>query len=153
MEIPEYINFLEKNLMTGSARWVADFSESFRKYTIEDKTFEIFMRGSTRTKQGLFLARFFAWTMLPNYIVTCLATTQTENMGKTIMTVENFMHEKEFHWGWLVFVREGSIPPSLKNSLEGVTEKTLGVAVVDVTKKEVATSKNYLGRQMTSHLR
>lgn len=153
MDIPEYLNFLEKNLMTGSGRWVADFSESFRDYAIEDRRFEVYMRGATRTRQGLFLARFFAYTILPDYKVFCLVTSQTENVSRTVALVEKFMKEKEFHWGWLVFTREGMAPPSLKNAVESVSSKSLGVALVDTDKKEITTSATYLGRQMRSHLR
>jgi hypothetical protein len=153
MNIPDYLNFLEKNLMTGSARWVTDFSESFREYMIEDRQFDMFLRGSTRTKQGFFLARFFAYTALPDYKVACFVTAQTEGIAKTVGTVERYLAGNDFHWGWLVFLREGGIPASLKNSVEAIVLRNLGVALLDVEKKEIVNNKTYLGKQMAKHLR
>jgi hypothetical protein len=57
-----------------------------------------------------FLARFFAYTALPDYRVACFVTTQTEGMNKTVGIAERYLAENELHWGWLVFVREGAIP-------------------------------------------
>ena len=58
------VDAFESNLLHGASRLIADLSEFFRDYKVDDTTFAIYAKGSTRNK-GLFLSRFFAWTVLP----------------------------------------------------------------------------------------
>ena len=71
MERKLYAEKLERNLMMGSGRWVADFREGFINYPIGDVTFDLMVRGGTRSYQGFFLSRAYTFLVTPNYFVSC----------------------------------------------------------------------------------
>ena len=70
MVVREYLLKLERNLMVGSGRWVADFTESFWDYPLGDIVFDMAVTATVRPK-GFFLSRVAAWLTTPNYYVAC----------------------------------------------------------------------------------
>ncbi len=64
MELDDYLLKLEKNLLFGSARWVADFTESFRRYPLEGVTFDMVVTGKMRAK-GFLLSRLVSFLLMP----------------------------------------------------------------------------------------
>lgn len=149
---------LEKEMMTGRARWVADFNESFRDYRVGDVTFDVFISGNTRVK-GFLISRFFSFFLNPNYEVGFFAiSTKHENepnprrLRKWILAVKSCMKNSEMKWAWLAILGE---PPSdsTRKCVQDATDPAVGVAYVDVSSHEVISADTYLGRQLKKYVR
>ncbi|MCL6450548.1 MAG: hypothetical protein K6T75_04545 [Acetobacteraceae bacterium] len=155
MTTDEYLLRLERNLMTGSARWVADFTESFRDYRSGGASFDLMARGGMRTK-GLLLSRVFSYLSLPNYQAACLAYTREVNerrLRSLLRAVSRFMREENIDWAWLVLVRTGPFAATVEKAVGGISLREIGVALVDVEARRVVTSPNYVGKRMADHVR
>ena len=144
--------------MKGRGRWVANFNESFRGYTVGDVIFDVFISGNTREK-GFLVSRFFSFFLNPNYEVGFFAiATGPENepnsrhLRKWILAAKSCMRKSEMKWAWLVLVG-ATINDSFMKQIQEATDSSLGVAYVDVDSRQVWCSENYLGRQLKRHLR
>jgi hypothetical protein len=152
--LDEYILHLEKELLTGKARWVADFTESFRNRQIGDTFFDMLVTGKTRPK-GLFLSRIFAFFFTPNYKVACLVRSVTDGMSLDrlrlagiLRTVEKFMKRNEIDWSWVIIAKEGGFPETLKNFVQTYRVREVGVALVDVSSGDMTTSSSFIGKNL-----
>ena len=155
MKVDEYLLSLERNLMLGSARWVADFAESFRDYQIGDTVFDMMLKGGIKTK-GLFLSRLLSYLVLPTYGVACFVCCHEPTqkaLRRIIRLISKYMDEEELGWSWLVFVKEGAFSPQVRKAVEGMESKEIGIALVDLASKEVLTNRSVIGRRMQSHVR
>ncbi len=155
MDIDTYLLRLEANLMTGSAKWIADFTESFRNYSVKGETFDMVVTGSTRPK-GLFLSRLFAYFSLPNYSMACFAHSgkvDRKMLDELIRLVLDHMKETNLAWSWLVIPQEGSFSRGMKDFITEKDIKKIGIALIDVGSGEVNTSPSYVGRRMADHVK
>lgn len=155
MRVDDYLFRLERNLMVGSARWVADFAESFRGYRIGDITFDMVLRGGMKTK-GHFLSRLLSYFLLPTYGVACFVYCHEptkQALRKLIRRISGYMEEEGLGWSWLVIAREGAFSPQVRKAVEGMELREIGVALVDLDSKEVTTTRSHVGRRMRSHVR
>jgi hypothetical protein len=147
----EYLLKLERNLMVGGGRWVADFSESFWDYPLGDVTFAMFIRGGMRPK-GLALSRFVAFITVPNYRVACFAYAGDPSLKRlpaAIKAARRCMEGQEIEWSWLVFPGEGAFSPQARARIEKNDARELGIALVDLSAQEIVTSRSYVGRRMS----
>jgi hypothetical protein len=152
------LNKLEKEMMKGRGRWVADFNESFRNYRVGDVTFDIFISGNTRVK-GFIFSRVFSFFLNPNYEVGFFAvSTDLENqpnprrLRKWILAVKSCMEKSEMKWAWLAFVGEG-LNDSVKKCVQEATDSKVGVAYLDISSHQVVSADTYLGRQLKKYVR
>lgn len=155
MEIEEYLNSLENNLMFGAGRWVADFSESFRNFKAGEHKFDLYMRGGVRPK-GIFLSRLFAALTLPNYGVAFYALHVPEDgfdFDKILKTVEERSKNTGAQWTWLLLFRNGGFPERLVKRVEEFNEQWIGIALGDVSGGDFNASSNLLGRKALSLVR
>ncbi|MBM3134268.1 MAG: hypothetical protein FJZ89_03065 [Chloroflexi bacterium] len=155
MTIDEYLLRLENNLLTGSARWVADFTESFRHYKIEDTVWDMVVRGHMRGK-GLFLSRLFAYLSLPNYQVACFVYTRElgdSDLRRMARHLLGYMKGEELDWCWLVLPREGPFSSRLQVALEKIDYRELGIALVNISSREIFTNPSYVGRRLRDHVK
>src|SRR5438445_6892473 len=118
------VDAFELNLLRGGSRLIADLTEFFRDYKVYDTTFAIYAKGNTRNK-GLFLSRFFAWTVLPNYPVSLFCINEgktllsTESLRKRIETVTKVTDEDELQWAWLVVLSDRALSPQIVSFVFG----------------------------------
>jgi len=152
------ITRLEKQMMSGRGRWVADFNESFRWYREGDVMFDLFISGNTRMK-GFLLSRFFSFFLNPNYEVGFFAiSTDRENepnprrLRKWILTVKSCMRKREMKWAWLTLVGH-SLSDSSRKCVQEATDPSVGVAYMDVDSRDVVSANTYLGRQLKKYVR
>ncbi len=102
------VDLFESRLIRGGTRLIADLTEFFRDYRVDDTTFTIYAKGATRNK-GFLLSRFLAWTVLPNYSVSLFCVDEgsalltTEKVRKNIDTVVRIIKDEDLKWAWLVF--------------------------------------------------
>lgn len=155
MTIDEYLLRLEKNMLMGSARWVADFTESFRHYPIGDTVWDMVVRGHMRGK-GLFLSRIFAYLSLPNYQVACFAYTRERgdsDLRGLVKCIQGYMEAEELDWCWLVLPQEGPFSSRLRAALEKIDYRELGVALVNISSREIFTNPSYVGKRLRDHVK
>lgn len=152
------ITRLEKEMMKGRPRWVADFNESFRGYRVGDVTFDLFISGNTRVK-GFLLSRFFSFFLNPNYEVGFFAiSTGQENepnprrLRKWILAVKSCMTKSEMRWAWLALL--GQFPSdSARKCVQEATDPNVGVAYIDLGSRQVIAAETYLGRQLKKYVK
>jgi len=149
---------VERSLMAGRGRWVADFNESFRNFKINDVEFDAFIHGNTRVK-GFLLSRLFSFLTNPNYSVGCFFFSTDSVRGfdrkhliKLITAVKSGMKANEMQWAWLFLFATRNIE-TLRKYVEGVEDQTVGIALLDANSKNILHSKSYLGRQAKRYIR
>jgi hypothetical protein len=156
MELEHYLLNLEKGLLFGSARWIADFGESFRDYAIEDVSFDLYVSGKMRAR-GFMLSRLASWLLMPNYHAACLAyggEVDAAKLKKLTRIVADHTAKKEMRWAWLVIPQNGAFTRKVRAVLESQSrDDTVGIALVDLDAQEVTTSPTYLGKRMAEHVR
>ena len=156
--VPEVLGRIEKAMMKGRGRWVANFDESFREYRVGDVTFDFFISGNTREK-GFLVSRFFSFFLNPNYEVGFFAVSaglesepNSRRLRKWILAVKSCMRKAEMKWAWLVLVGS-TISDSFAKQVQEAVDQAVGIAYVDVDRRQVVCSENYLGRQLKRYLR
>ncbi len=155
MTIDEYLLRLEKNLLMGSARWIADFTESFRHYKIEDTVWDMVVRGHMRGK-GLFLSRIFAYLNLPDYQVACFVATRDlgdSDLRGLVKCIQGYMKDEELDWCWLVLPKEGPFSSRLRAALEKIDYRELGIALVDISTRQIFTNPSYVGQRLRDQVK
>ena len=155
MEIEDYLLKVERNLMLGAGRWVAEFNESFRNFPVGRQTFDLYVRGGTRPK-GLLLSRLFAYFSLPDYNVAFFVKHAPEddlNLGELRKALEDRAAKLNVKWTWLVLLRNGSFSEKLVKRVNSIDKKELGIALVNIDEQDIDTSDNLLGRKSLSLLR
>lgn len=155
MDAQTYILKLEKNIMLGAGRWIADFRESFRDFPLENLSFDLFIRGSTRPK-GFLLSRLFAYFTLPDYRVAFYAK-HTPDDGFDLSTlcrvIRRHSEERNIKWSWLTLFRSSSFPANIVVKVNDFKEENIGIALVDTQQQDIETSPNILGRKVIPLLR
>src|SRR6266568_4260618 len=152
------VDAFESNLLHGGSRLIADLSEFFRDYKVDDTTFAIYAKGNTRNK-GLFLSRFFAWTVLPNYPVSLFCVNEgktllsTESLRKRIETVARVTNEDELQWAWLVVLSDRALSPQIVSFVSRYDKKELGLAAASTSSKQIVLSNNQVGRSIGKQLK
>jgi hypothetical protein len=152
------IGKLEKEMMKGKGRWVADFDESFLKYRVGDVTFDLFISGNTRVK-GFILSRLYSFLLNPNYEVGFFAiSTGEENepnprrLRRWILAVKSCMQKSEMKWAWLVLVGRSPSDP-VRKYIQEATDPDVGVAYVDTESGQITSADTYLGRQLKKYVK
>jgi len=152
------VDAFESNLLHGGSRLIADLSEFFRDYKVDDTTFAIYAKGNTRNK-GLFLSRFFAWTVLPNYPVSLFCVDEGKNLLSTerlrvrMDTVIKVIDRDELKWAWLVVLSNRALSPQIVSFVSRYDRKELGLAVASTTSKQIVFSNNQVGRSIGKQLK
>ena len=144
------VSKLEKELMRGKTKWIANFIESFENYRVNDVTFDIFMRGNTRVR-GFMLSRLFSFLSNPNYEVGCYMYSSERRLDKSatrkiVVTTKGSMEANEMRWSWL-FIITGQIDGEARQYAEKVSDQGLAVVVVETDTGMVTSNKTFLGRQ------
>jgi len=152
LSVEETMMKIEKSLMVGRGRWLADFTESFRDFRTNDVTFNAFVRGNTRMK-GFLLSRVFSATVNPNYSVGCfmISTETVRNfdrkfLGRLLQAVRSCMKESEMRWAWLLILSLKSTD-ALRKLVESLKDQFIGVALIDVNSGSIVNSDSYIGKQ------
>jgi hypothetical protein len=153
-ELKFITDLIEEQLVKGRFRWLASFSEIRKDYPVEDLTFPIYASGGLQEK-GFFLSRIFSALVTPKYKVHLLLYTSPEIshsfLRKIILALKHKFGAED--WVFLVMAQGQPVGQALKESIEGIEDKTLGVCAFGVGAKEVVTSSNVLGRGLAKQLK
>jgi hypothetical protein len=155
--VDERITKVEKNLMMGGGKWIADFNESFRSFKVRDVEFDVFIRGNTRTK-GFFLSKLFSATVNPNYSVGCFITlsdsvkVDRKFLGKAVAEINYYMKDNEMKWSWFLIFMTKDIG-EMGKQVESIKDQNIGVVLVDVRSGSIINSNSYLARQAKRYVK
>jgi hypothetical protein len=155
VEIDTYMLKVERNLMMGAGRWVAEFNEAFRDFPVAGQVFDLYVRGGTRPR-GLLLSRLLAYFSLPSYNVALFAKhvpAEDIDLAGLCKAVEDRAAKLNVKWTWLVLFRTDKFPEDLIKKVNGFDKPELGISLVNLTEQDVDTSSNLLGRQALSLVR
>jgi hypothetical protein len=147
-------DLVEEQLMKGHLRWLASFSEIRKDYPVEDITFPIYASGGLQEK-GFFLSRIYSALVTPKYKVHLLLYTSPEitpNFLRKIILASKHKFGSE-DWIFLALAQGQPVGKALKESVEGVDDKTVGIAAYGVGAKDAVTSNNVLGRGLAKQLK
>jgi len=155
MDIDGYLLRLEENLMIGSGKWIADFTESFRNHKIKDTKFDMLIMGNTRPK-GFLLSRLFGYFAMPNYRVACFAYSEQierKDLDSLIKLILSFMEENNFAWSWFIIPKQGHFSNEVRDSIKRMGVEKIGIALVDLSNREIECNPSYVGKRMKEHVK
>ncbi len=151
------IDKFEQGLIRGGSRWIADLTEFFRDYRVDDITFSLYAKGKTRSS-GFFLSKLAAWTILPNYKVGLFCVDKadedltTERLRKLITLVNRATEREEFHWSWLIVLSNRNISSGMLSFVTQYDKKELGLAVASTSSGQLLLSNNQVGKAIRKQL-
>ena len=152
------VDLFESRLIRGGTRLIADLTEFFRDYRVDETTFTIYAKGATRNK-GFLLSRFLAWTVLPNYSVSLFCVDEgsalltTEKVRKNMDAVTRITKDEDLKWAWLVFFSDRDLPPPIVSFISRYDKKELGLVAASTSSRQVVLSNNQVGRSIGKQLK
>jgi hypothetical protein len=153
-ELKFITDILEEQLVKGHFRWLANFSEIRKDYYVEDLVFPIYASGGLQ-ERGFFLSRIYSAMVVPKYKVHLLLYTSpeinTNLLRKMILALKHKFDAED--WIFIVLVQGQPIGKALKESVEGIEDRTVGVCAYGIGAKESVTSNNVLGRGLAKQLK
>jgi hypothetical protein len=153
-ELKFIADLVEEQLVKGHLRWLANFSEIRKDYPVGDITFPIYASGGLREK-GFFLSKIYSALVVPKYKVHLLLYSSPEInpnfLRKIILALKHKFGSED--WIFVVLAQGRPIGKALKESIEGVEDKTVGITAYGVGAKEMITSNNVLGRGLSKQLK
>jgi hypothetical protein len=153
-ELKFITDLVEEQIVKGHLRWLANFNEIRKDYPVEDITFPIYASGGLQEK-GFFLSKIYSTLVVPKYKVHLLLYTSPEInpnfLRKIILALKHKFGSDD--WVFVVLAQGQSIGKALKESIESVEDKTVGIAAYGVGAKEIVTSNNVLGRGLSKQLK
>jgi len=156
--VQEVVDKLEREMMMGKGRWVADFNESFRDFRLGTTVFDVALQGNTRVR-GFLLSRLFSFMLNPNYNVGCFILSSnkvrrldTALVKNVVQLIKGWMMEKGVRWSWLFLIMQKA-DGSLKRFVKEVPEEAIGVILADVEAREILHNNTFLGKQGRKYIK
>lgn len=147
-------DLIEERLVKGTFRWLANFNEIHKNYKIKEFTFPIYATGGLE-ERGFFLSRIFSAFVTPKYKVHFLLYTSPEIDTKTLrnlmITSKNKFPGDD--WIFLGLIQASRINKSVKEAVENIADKRVGVILHSLASKNVVASKNVLGKALQKQLK
>ena len=153
-ELKFITDIIEERLAKGKLRWLANFKEIRRDYPIGEFIIQIYATGGLEEK-GFFLSRVFSTLVTPKYKIHFLFYTSTEMnvkiFRKLVVACKNKFRGDD--WILLGLVQSRPIGKDVKDAIENIADKRVGVTSYSLASRETATSKNVLGKALQKQLR
>ncbi|MEM3627150.1 MAG: hypothetical protein QXZ25_03905 [Candidatus Bathyarchaeia archaeon] len=153
-ELDFIAEMVEEQLVKGNLRWLANFNEIHRTYTVGDITFPIYASGSLQ-ERGFFLSKIFSALVTPKYKIHFLLYTSPEIdpkfLRRIILSCKNNFGAED--WVFLSLVQSQPFGKTLKESIMDTTDKTIGIAAYSLASKETISSDNVLGKGLKKQLK
>jgi len=147
-------NLIEEQLVKGHFRWLANFSEVQRDFVVEDTVYPIYAAGGLREK-GFLLSRVYSSMVTPNYKIHFFLFSAPEinssNVRKMILALKRKFNAED--WLFLVLVQGVSIGGALREIIESIDDKTVGICGYGVGEKSLVVSNNVLGRGLSKQVK
>ncbi|MCL6578120.1 MAG: hypothetical protein K6T73_01880 [Candidatus Bathyarchaeota archaeon] len=153
-ELNFVVDMVEEQIAKGHLRWLANFSEIHRDYKIGNTVFPIYASGSLREK-GFFLSKIFSALVTPKYKINFLIytspTIDTKSFREMIISLKSKFGEDE--WIFLGLVQNQPFDKTMKNTINDLVDKNIGVVAFSLASKENISSNNVLGKGLAKHLK
>ena len=145
---------VEEQIVKGNLRWLANFNEIHKDYTIGDVTFPIYASGGLREK-GFFLSRIYSALVTPKYKVHLLLYTTPELNPKLLRKIIISCKSKfgADDWIFLGLVQNQPFEKTTKEAITNTADKTVGIAAFSLASKETVISNNVLGKGLAKQLK
>ncbi len=145
---------VEEQLVKGHFRWLANFSEVQRDFEVEDTVYSVYAAGGLREK-GFFLSKIYSTFVTPNYKIHFLLYSAPEinpvNVKKMILALKRKLGAED--WLFLVLAQGQPMGKALRESIESVDDRTVGVCGYGVGQKDLVRSNTVLGRGLAKQLK
>ena len=154
IELTFITDMVEEQLIKGRFRWLANFNEIRRDYSVEDLVFPVYASGGLQ-ERGFLLSRVYSAFVVPRYKVHLIVYTAPE-ISKEALKKVVFSLKRKFEapdWIFLILVQGQPIGKALSEGIEGIDDKNLGIAAYGLGAKETVTSNNVLGRGLSKQLK
>jgi hypothetical protein len=144
----------EEQIVKGNLRWLANFNEIHKDYTIGDVTFPIYASGGLR-ERGFFLSKIYSALVTPKYKVHLLLYTTPELNPKLLRKIIISCKSKfgADDWIFLGLVQNQPFEKTTKEAITNTADKTVGIAAFSLASKETVTSNNVLGKGLAKQLK
>jgi hypothetical protein len=145
---------VEEQIVKGNLRWLANFNEIHKDYTIGDVTFPIYASGGLR-ERGFFLSKIYSALVTPKYKVHLLLYTTPELNPKLLRKIIISCKSKfgADDWIFLGLVQNQPFEKTTKEAITNTADKTVGIAAFSLASKETVTSNNVLGKGLAKQLK
>jgi len=147
-------DLVEERLAKGNLRWLANFKEIRRDYSLGEFTIPIYAMGGLEEK-GFFLSRIFSALVTPKYKIHFLLYTSPEVDVKSLRNLI-IACKKKFgaeDWIFIGLVQSKPIENTVKNAIKNIADKMVGVAAYSLTSKDTVSSENVLGKALRKQLK
>jgi len=148
------VDMVEEQLVRGNLRWLANFSEIRKGYTIGDVTFPLYASGSLQEK-GFFLSKIFSTLVTPRYKIHLLVYTEQnfdpKLIRKLVLACKNKFGSED--WIFLGLVQNEAFQKPTKEAIVNTADKNVGIVAYSLASKEKVTSENVLGKGLAKQLK
>jgi len=148
------IDMIEEQLVRGDLRWLANFSEIHKDYTIGDVTFPLYASGSLQ-ERGFFLSRIFSALVTPRYKIHLLIYTEQnfdpKLIRKLVLACKNKFGSED--WICLGLVQREAFQKAAKEAIANTVDKNVGIVAYSLASKERIASENVLGKGLAKQLK
>jgi hypothetical protein len=148
------VDMVEEQLVRGNLRWLANFSEIHKDYTIGDVTFPLYASGSLQEK-GFFLSKIFSALVTPRYKIHLLVYTEQnfdpKLIRKLVLACKNKFDSED--WIFLGLVQNEAFQKPTKEAVVNTADKNIGIVAYSLASKEKVTSENVLGKGLAKQLK
>ena len=147
-------DLVEERLAKGKMRWLANFKEIRRDYALGEFTIPIYATGGLEEK-GFFLSKVFSKLVTPKYKIHFLLYTSPEMNVKLLRTLVIACKDKfrGDDWIFLVLVQNKPMEKTVKDAIENIADRRVGVTAYSLAPRDTVTSKNVLGKALQKQLR
>ncbi|TET20712.1 hypothetical protein E3J74_01970 [Candidatus Bathyarchaeota archaeon] len=153
-ELDFITDIVEERLAKGGLRWLANFTEIYRDYTLGDFRVPIYALGSL-TEKGFFLSKVFSLFVTPKYKVHFLLHTTDEISVKSLRNLILSCKRKfgEDDWILIGVVQKKPIEKAVRNAVLNIADERVGIAAYSLASKDEISSNNVLGRSLNKNLK
>ncbi len=154
-ELDFITEMVEEQLIKGNLRWLADFNEIHRDYTVGNVVFPIYAFGSLQEK-GFFLSRIYSALVTPKYKINFFFYKSKEIDPKLLREMILSLKSKfgsGDNWIFLGLVQSQPLEKAVKSAVEDLSDRNVGVAIFTLASKEAVSSNNVLGKGLIKQLK
>lgn len=148
------VDMVEEQLVRGNLRWLANFSEIHKDYTIGDVTFPLYASGSLQEK-GFFLSKIFSTLVTPRYKIHLLVYAEQnfdpKLIRKLVLACKNKFGAED--WIFLGLVQNEAFQKAAKEAIVNTADKNVGIVAYSLASKERVASENVLGKGLAKQLK
>jgi len=154
LELDFISDAVEEQIIRGNLRWLANFTEIHRNYTLGEIVFPIYASGSLQ-ERGFFLSRIFSALVTPKYKVHFFLykspVIDPKLVRKMLLSLKSRFGEDD--WVFLSLVQSQPFTRDVKDAITGVEDKNIGLAAFSLASKESICSQNVLGKGLLKQLK